>query len=600
MDKKEQYLVFLMILLTTVSTIQVFKRGEYQCCYLILQILAAVVFGWFFGRRREKRNWAFFLAGGALLGIWSYAVAGLNPPLHDLQLAESSLHRLDLLNTAEIYAVLPYAHLHREAIPAAVTVLLLTIYLAVWSARFSAAGHLGTLLRLVLFASLPVVLLPMSLVLSCPFLSDRSLRYACFLPPAQLTAAGLSLVLILILPLLTVLKKRPGWKRVLAAYGILILISLSVWGIFYGIQAVRRARTLARLAAEGRPMTLEAFYARRKNAKDGTKKLSELFAMMEKPNFDTGDFPFNSSFDWIARNASGNILKPARKDEMIRVSEGPSGEKLTAGIAELAKYDQIRFNGSYTDFNSFGPVLNNIRRMVRTGAARAAIAHYTGKTELILPRLKAVTPASRLLEHQPLLICGLVYANLDLILGSQVVALGPNGPQYADDYRFFLDWIHSRDYSSHAWRETEICAELLKDYDHGRKLIGRLNPVIFFLIRPLLIETAFRYLRMALRREKYLAENHDLPPEDLNRPSFLRVMGTKGVLETAFALKLYRSLHGKYPDSTAALVPEILASLPLDPVTGKPFRYVLKKDHFELFSEAFNRGTPLLISEPRY
>jgi len=27
---------------------------------------------------------------------------------------------------------------------------------------------------------------------------------------------------------------------------------------------------------------------------------------------------------------------------------------------------------------------------------------------------------------------------------------------------------------------------------------------------------------------------------------------------------------------------------------------VLKKDHFELFSEAFNRGTPLLISEPRY
>ena len=600
MNKKERYLVFLMILLTTVSTIQVFIRGEYHCGYLSLQILAAVAFGWFFGRCREKRNWVFFLAGGALLGIWSYAVAGLNPPLHDLQLAESSLHRLDLLNTAEIYAVLPYAHLHREAIPAAVTVLLLTIYLAVWSARFSAAGHLGTLLRLVLFASLPVVLLPMSLVLSCPFLSDRSLRYACFLPPALLTAAGLSLVLILILPLLTVLKKRPGWKRVLAAYGILILISLSVWGIFYGIQAVRRARTLVRLAAEGRPMTLEAFYVRRKNAKDGTKKLSELFAMMENPEFDMRDFPFNASHDWIARNASGNTLKPARKDEMIRVSEGPSGEKLTAGIAELAKYDQIRFNGSYTDFNSFGPVLNNIRRMVRTGAARAAIAHYTGKTELILPRLKAVTPASRLLEHQPLLICGLVYANLDLILGSQVVALGPNGPQYADDYRFFLDWIHSRDYSSHAWRETEICAELLKDYDHDRKLIGRLNPVIFFLIRPLLIETAFRYLKMALRREKYLAENHDLPPEDLNRPSFLRVMGTKGVLETAFALKLYRSLHGKYPDSTAALVPEILASLPLDPVTKKPFRYVLKKDYFELFSEAFKQKTPLLVSEPRY
>ena len=92
MNKKEQYLVFLMILLTTAVTIRVFIEGEYHCeNYLILQISAAIVSGLFFGRRREKGNLAFFLSGGALLGIWSYAVTGFNPPLHDFQLAESSL-----------------------------------------------------------------------------------------------------------------------------------------------------------------------------------------------------------------------------------------------------------------------------------------------------------------------------------------------------------------------------------------------------------------------------------------------------------------------------------------------------------------------------
>ena len=597
MDKKEQYLIFLMILLTTIVTVRVFTWGRYDCSWLILQILTAAVFGWFFGRCREKNNGEFFLAGGALLGIWSYALIELNPPLHDLQLSVSTLYRLNFLSTQEIHTILPHAHLHREAMPAAVTVLLLGIYLVVWTARFCAAGHLGALLRLVLFATLPVILLPLSLVLICPFLSDKSFQYPCFLPQALLTAGILSLLLIAVLPLLTVLKNRPGWKRLLAAYGILILISCGAWGIFCGIQAFRRVRTLERLAAEGRPMTLDAFYARRKNAKDGTEKISELFDRCKNPEFDTADFPFNANWNWTV--PSGTDRNRSRKEEMIRVSESPLGEKFTAEIAGLAEYDQIRIGGSYTDFNSLGPTLNNIRSLVRTGVARAAIAHYTGKTEFILPRLKAVTPVSRLLRDQPWMICELVRGNLDLILGSQVVSLGPDGPQYADDYRFFLNWIRSQDHSSHAWGETENCAELLRYYD--RKLIGRLNPAVFFLIRPLLIETAFRYLRMALRREKYLAEHRDLPPDDPSRRGFLKVMATKRVLETALALKLYRSLHGHYPRSLAELTPEILTEEPLNPATGKPLAYRLLADGFEISVEGAEFKPAIqLRSRPAY
>jgi hypothetical protein len=42
---------------------------------------------------------------------------------------------------------------------------------------------------------------------------------------------------------------------------------------------------------------------------------------------------------------------------------------------------------------------------------------------------------------------------------------------------------------------------------------------------------------------------------------------------TAIALKRYQLRHGNYPDDLAALVPEILTSVPRDPVDGKPLRY---------------------------
>ena len=173
MDKKERYLIFLMILLTTVVTIQVFSRGEYYCDSLILQMLAAGVFGLFFGRRREKGNGKFFLAGAGLLGVWGYALTGLNPPLNDWQTTGSFLQRLDLFNAVEMYVIRPYVRLHSETVPAAVAVLLPGIYLVVWTARFCAGSKRGALLRLALFATLPLVLLPLSLALMCPFLPQN-------------------------------------------------------------------------------------------------------------------------------------------------------------------------------------------------------------------------------------------------------------------------------------------------------------------------------------------------------------------------------------------------------------------------------------------
>ena len=46
----------------------------------------------------------------------------------------------------------------------------------------------------------------------------------------------------------------------------------------------------------------------------------------------------------------------------------------------------------------------------------------------------------------------------------------------------------------------------------------------------------------------------------------------------ACALELSRRIIGKYPANLPALVPIHLPRLPVDPVTGAPFRYTLRPD----------------------
>ena len=55
-----------------------------------------------------------------------------------------------------------------------------------------------------------------------------------------------------------------------------------------------------------------------------------------------------------------------------------------------------------------------------------------------------------------------------------------------------------------------------------------------------------------------------------------------GLFRTAVALKLYRSLHGAYPEHLDALVPGILPVLPADPMTGRPYEYRKDGDDFKL------------------
>ena len=54
---------------------------------------------------------------------------------------------------------------------------------------------------------------------------------------------------------------------------------------------------------------------------------------------------------------------------------------------------------------------------------------------------------------------------------------------------------------------------------------------------------------------------------------------------TALALERYRGRHGRYPDTLADLVPELLKAPPVDFMDGQPLRYRPTEDgHFVLYS----------------
>ncbi len=69
----------------------------------------------------------------------------------------------------------------------------------------------------------------------------------------------------------------------------------------------------------------------------------------------------------------------------------------------------------------------------------------------------------------------------------------------------------------------------------------------------------------------------------------MRVEASKQLAMTAIALKRYQLKHGNYPANLNLLVPELVASVPLDPVDGQPLRYRLKADGtFLLYSIGAN------------
>ena len=378
-----------------------------------------------------------------------------------------------------------------------------------------------------------------------------------------------------------------------------------------------------------------------KKTKDGRVLLSLLKEteklqkqMKEKyPNFEP---PSCGVYSWTGEepdrlSASDLRRKKEQIQETLANWDSPEVKRFFASLDGYASL--LPFSGvEVTDVKNF-QILNTLRSFARYQAGRAQVAHYQGRKKDILPPLEKISPFDQALSGSRMVISELVRCAVFAIQYNGYVNLGPTGPEYADFYRRMLNYCRNWHFSIPGELDIYVyglqnrCAGinrkpekiLFLDWNFSFSTALLLRPLELNLLTTLVKQgiaawkmsplldkadrfpvengyTAFvRSLEAGTLSEIDWAKIEDEKDADLSgldlyyqknliARSYARLRCAKTLAVTGIALKLYKCLHGAYPEKLESLTPEILKALPNDPYTGKPYRYTLKDGEFTLQS----------------
>ena len=124
----------------------------------------------------------------------------------------------------------------------------------------------------------------------------------------------------------------------------------------------------------------------------------------------------------------------------------------------------------------------------------------------------------------------------------------------------------------------------------GKAILDMVNAVEWLYRKGMLIEGArrttfhFHDLEEFTRKEESIEDEEDRMQEmsamvlKFSATRYFEVKTTHALLRTGIALERHRLAHGGHPEALAALVPEFLTEVPLDPCDGQPLRYRLQSD----------------------
>lgn len=420
----------------------------------------------------------------------------------------------------------------------------------------------------------------------------------------------------------------------------ILLISLVLWCFALGFQTIRASNS----AGSARQFA-ERNYSPR-TTRDG-RNLSSLIResatlkekMLRKyPKFAP---PCCGVYPWTTRNRNASPSELREREEIIRATLASwNAPEVRRFFDSLDRYASQRpFQGHCMIVNNdFFSLLNSLRSFARYQRGRAEVALHQGRTKEILPPLESITAFDEALQEDVTSISQLVRCAIFFIQVDGVIQLGPTAPDYAGVYRRMLETVQK-------WRvSAPVELELLLSGLQNR--ISRINRIperfqfldfgfpfpAALLLRPLELTVRTTLVKHAVAARKLIPlldsvqrfplengwipflrhlEDNTLPEIDwdaLNQTkdpelsfvnpdsqkvqmirNYAKFLCAKNLAETGIALKLYKCLHGAYPETTHALLPEILKTLPRDPYTGKPFVYRLENGEFSLIS-----GNPLI------
>ena len=317
------------------------------------------------------------------------------------------------------------------------------------------------------------------------------------------------------------------------------------------------------------------------------------------------DLPMESFYNWTTPDSP---ITPEMRKAALEELDSPEAKAFLAAAAALESHRS--FFPEQLDLTNYAPILTSLRSAVRKLGSVAAIRHWHGQTDRILPTLQLEQAVVRTLDSAPkLAINGLVRISLHAMLSINLTQLGPDGPQYAAEYRRYLDYFLNTDYT--VSDELEFAAHYL---DQALRWPKELNypyhnqPLPFFqrifvisLVSNQVRERAVAQPQIAeLRTAAKIEDGKRLDSFlDTYRSALKREKTARALFPTLLALKLHRSLTGSYPETLEELVPELLPALPIDPITGEVLSYTVTPEDFALTYRT-DTMTITLGSKPGY
>ncbi|MDD4818354.1 MAG: hypothetical protein PHI85_10350 [Victivallaceae bacterium] len=354
---------------------------------------------------------------------------------------------------------------------------------------------------------------------------------------------------------------KAGWRGLMTQLLVLIAGSLAVWPVALAAASLYAMKVRDDARSRGiEPVRI-------------VQKTPPELAAAGNPDYDYSpelfSLPVAGGLAWLGDGADGrSTVSPEQREYTLKKFDSP--ELVRRGADDEAQLRRLSADNRILYFD----MLKLAREYTHRCAGRAALYRESGQPEKILPELWRLTALDReILADSPFVIVELVRIACRSTWVDYVVKLGPDGAEYAPEYRRALEFMKSRR------------VYLPSEAGHYLWLLNNYSPVNYgeYAALPLAKASYAGGLAAALELGDRTAEltSRELFDKDVTasykkyiseRMAFMGrrslVMGT-----TALALKCHRAEYGVYPDTLAVLVPEYLDKVPVNPLTGGALNY---------------------------
>lgn len=322
--------------------------------------------------------------------------------------------------------------------------------------------------------------------------------------------------------------------------------------------------------------------------------------------------PISPDYGWVGQEPGKNMRD---EDRLTAVKSGRAAERIMPALREAGVFDAMRAmrgaqQGLPINISASGsiqpwltPELGQMRHLSRVNSARAAIALRSGDVAEYEDAVANMLQMARMAERYPSYIARLYAAAMDGLADFRIIDALLNKPdaQTLDaidrlmlqrtprvplSYTLEAQRIEVVDaiagYFSDADRVRGRTLQLLAEryrrkdparvgrYEEARDTVNRL----FANIKPQ--ADVDRYTRKANGTDRVSDQEimrEAMPSLDSFFSAFDRCEVDRRGRLILCAIERYRLTHGEYPATLQALVPDTVASLPVDPFSGRPYSY---------------------------